>query len=93
MRLPLLVVFIFCAGIANPAAGLRSHSLVIELEAEGSPGSPEGQVLVAGSKPDVKPREFYSYTRASSTRLSTVAGSDAYPSIILHGPPVTGHTI
>jgi hypothetical protein len=93
MRLPLLVVFIFCASIANLATGQKSHPLVIELEAEGDPHSPAGGVRVAGIKPDVIPRGFYSYALVHSTRLSTVAGSDAYPSIILHGPPVPGYII
>ena len=93
MRLPLLVVFIFCASNASLAAGLKSHPLGIELEAEGTPASTEGEALVAGIKTDAIPCGFYSHALVYSKRLPTVAGSDAYPSIILHGPPVTGHTI
>ena len=93
MRLSLLVVFIFCASIASLATGLKSHPLGIELEAEGTPDSTEGDVLVAGIKPDAIPCGFYSHTPVYYRRLPTVAGSDAYSSIILHGPPVQVCTI
>lgn len=93
MRLPLLVVVIFCASVASLAAGLKSHQLGVELEAKGVPGSSAGEALVAGIRPDAIPRGFYSHAPVYSKRLPTVAGSDAYPSSILHGPPVQGLAI
>lgn len=93
MRLPLLVVFIFCASIYSLAAVLKSQPLGIELEAEGTPDSTEGETLVAGIKTDAIPCGFYSHELVYSKRLPTVAGSDAYPIIISHGPPVQGFTI
>jgi hypothetical protein len=91
--LPLFLVFVFCIGIGSLATGLESQQLVIELEAGSVPDTAGDKVLSPGILPAPAPREFPSYSSVISTRLSTVVGSDAYPGIILHGPPVPDYAV
>ena len=93
LLLPLFIVFVFCISIANLATGLESQQLVIKLEAGSVPDLAEDKVLMTGILPGPVPREFPAYTSVISTRLSTVVDSDAYPSIILHGPPVPDYNV
>lgn len=93
LLLPLFMVFVFCISIANLATGLESQQLDIKLEAGNVPGSAEDKVLMTGTLPGPLPREFPLYASVISTRLSTVVDSDAYPSIILHGPPVPDYNV
>lgn len=93
LLLPLFIVFVFCISIANLANGLESQQLVIKLEAGNVPDSAKDKVLMTGTLPGPLPRQFSAYTSVISTRLSTVVDSDAYSSIILHGPPVPDYNV
>ena len=93
LLLPLFIVFVFCVGIANLATGLENQQLVIKLEVGIIPDSAEDKVLMAGILSGPAPREFPAYTSAISARLSTVIDSDAYPSSIIHGPPVPDYNV
>ena len=91
--LPLLMVFVLCAGITNPVCWAESQQQEIELESEDEPNSSEGDKLTAGFIPGLIANDFLPYSPALPETLSLVTGSDAYPSIILHGPPAPEYPV
>ena len=85
--LPLLVIFVLCAGISDPV--LRADSLLpeIELEVGGERSSSEGGNAIIGFPVESLVDQFLSISPYYSDSLPPDAGSDAYPSNITHGPP------
>jgi len=90
--LPLLVVFVLCAGIISPVSWAESQQQVIELEAESELESSDDDRLNTGLLPDLSASKFLSFSPTLSERQS-LTGSDAYPSIALHGPPAPDYPV
>jgi hypothetical protein len=84
--LPLLMVFVLCACITSPVSWAESQQQVIELESECEPESSGDDSLSSGLLSDLSVRKFLSLSAILPETLPPT-GSDAYPSIILHGPP------
>ena len=91
--LPLLMVFVLCAGFSNPVCWVENQQQVIELVSEYVPDSPEGDKLATGFMEDLAANEFLSFSSAPPERLSSVTAGDAYPSSILHGPPALHYPV
>jgi hypothetical protein len=86
------MVFVLCAGFISPVSWAESQQQVIELESECEPESSEDDPLISGLLPDLSVRKFLSLSPIISAILS-LTGSDAYPSIALHGPPSTYYSV
>ena len=90
--LPLLMVFVLCAGIISPVSWAESQQQVIELESESTPESSDDDPLLAGLLPDLTVNKLLSLSSILTETLS-LTGSDAYPSIALHGPPAPDYPV
>ena len=92
--LPLLMVFVLCAGITNPVCWAECQLQEIELGSENVTDSSEGEKLATGFMPGLFANRFQSFLSPVLTeRLVPVTDSDAYSSFILHGPPATHHPV
>jgi len=87
----LLMVFVLSACFVSPVSLAESQQQEIELESESEPSSSEGDNLIAGRLPDLIANEFLSSSIIPNTLSPT--GSDAYPSLILHGPPAPEYPV
>ena len=90
--LPLLIVIVLCAGIISPVSWAENQQQVIELELECEPESSDDDPLHTGFLPDLIVNRFQSLSHALPETLS-LTGSDAYPSIALHGPPARNYPV
>jgi len=86
--LTLLMVLVLCAGLASPVGWADSQQQVIELQFEELSDSSEDDNLITGFMPDLIPTGFPLPPPVPIERLLPVTGSDAYSSLILHGPPI-----
>jgi len=92
--LPLLMVFVLSASLANPVCWAESQQQKIELGSENVPDSSEDDKLATGFMPGLFANRFQSFSSPVLTeRLLPVTDSDAYSSFILHGPPATHHPV
>jgi hypothetical protein len=90
--LGLLVVFVFCASVVSPAYLAEVQPQQVELESEFVPDASEDDEPIIGFISEVFAKELPSVPPSSGEALSIV-GSDAYPAITLHGPPVPNNTV
>jgi len=90
--LPLLVVFVLCAGLVSPVSWAESQQQAIELESESAPESSDDDPLITGLLHDLVVNKFLSLSSILTETLS-LTGSDAYPSIALHGPPAPDYPV
>jgi hypothetical protein len=90
--LPLFMVFVLCACIISPVSWAESQQQEIELEPESKPEPSEDDKLITGLLTDLIRNDFLSLSPVFPERLSPT-GSDAYPSIILHGPPAPHYPV
>lgn len=86
--LPLLMVFVLAACFSNPVCCAESQLQEIELESVYEPDSSEGDTSISAVLPVKFANDLLTVLNVAAM-LSVVSGSDAYPSSILHGPPVT----
>ena len=87
MCLPLLVIFVLCAGISDTVFWAESQLLEIELGVGGERSSSEHGDAIAGFPAASLAGYFLSLSPYNTDTLSSGIGSDAYPSNITHGPP------
>ena len=85
--LPLLMALVFGASVSNSVCWAESQYQEIELESEYVPDSSEGDTLITGSMPARNANNLLSVDLNVAQMLSSGTSSDAYPSLILHGPP------
>ncbi len=85
--LPLLMALVFGASVSNSVCWAESQYQEIEPESEYLPDSSEGDTLITGSMPARNANNLLSADLNVAQLLSSGTGSDAYPSLILHGPP------
>jgi len=86
--LPLLMVFVLSASVCHSVCGVESLNQEIELESGYVTDSSEGDTTISATLP-VKYVNDLRLVLNVAGKLSVVCGSDAYPSSITHGPPVT----
>jgi hypothetical protein len=88
------MVFVLSACITSPVSWAESQQQEIELESESKPDSPDDDKLITGFIPAQIASGF---RLASSTSLTErrlpIIGTDAYPAIILHGPPAPAYPV
>ena len=92
MWLPLLMVLVLAAGVLSPVSWAESHQQGIALESESELESSGDDQPIAGRLPDLTVNEFRELSPLIPETLSPT-GSDAYPSITLHGPPVPKYPV
>ena len=90
--LKLFLVFILCASVASPVYLAEVQTQQVELESEFIPDASEDDELIAGFISELFAQEFLSLS-LSDREAQSVVGSDAYPCIALHGPPVPNDTV
>ena len=88
--LTLLLVFVLCASVASTAYLAEVQPQQVELGLEFAPESFEDDEPTTGFVSELLTKELLSLSLSCMDALSVV-GSDAYPSSILHGPPVSGN--
>jgi len=86
------MVFVLSACIVSPVSWAESQQQEIELEFESEPESFDDDTSNKVLLPDSLVNEFLSFSLIFPERLSP-AGSDAYPSITLHGPPAPEYPV
>ena len=86
------MVFVLGACIISPVSWAESQQQKIELEFESESESSDDDNLITVLSPDPVGNEFLSFSSIFPERLSPT-GSDAYPSIILHGPPAPDYPV
>lgn len=86
--LALLMVFVLAACFSNSVCWAGSQFQEIELEYGYVPDSSESDTSISGTLPTKYHYDLRLVLNVAEM-LSVVSGSDAYPSSILHGPPVT----
>ncbi len=82
-----VMVFVFFAGIHSPACWAESQQQSFAPEFNNVPESSEGDAPATGFIPGLPASSILSSFPDAIKTLPLVTGSDAYPSIILHGPP------
>jgi len=87
----LLLVFVLCASVASPAYLAEVQPQKVERGLEFAPDPFEDDKSGAGFVSELLTKELLSLSLSCTVALSVV-GSDAYPSITLHGPPFPGNT-
>ena len=90
--LPLLMVFVLCAGMISPVTSAESQQQAIELESGSAPESSGDDQLLTGLLPAQIANKLLSLSPILPETLS-LTGSDAYPSIALHGPPAPDNPV
>jgi hypothetical protein len=93
MSLPLLVIFVLCAGISDMVFWAESQLLEIEPGIGGERSSSEDGDAIAGFPATSLADRFLPLSRYNIDTLSPDTGSDAYPSNITHGPPARVFTV
>jgi hypothetical protein len=88
--LTLLLLFVLCASVASPAYLAEVQPQQVELGLEFAPDSFEDDESSIGFVSELLTKELLSLSLSCMVALSVV-GSDAYPSITLHGPPLPGN--
>jgi hypothetical protein len=86
------MVFVLSACIISPVSWAESQQTEIELEFESEPESSDDDNFITVLLPGPVVNEFLSFSSIFPERLSPT-GSDAYPSITLHGPPAPEYTV
>ncbi|MGB5178552.1 MAG: hypothetical protein WBP44_07460 [Gammaproteobacteria bacterium] len=86
--LPLLLVFVFGVGPGYSLCRAEDDYQEIALQSGYLPDSSENDASTGACVPSGNARLFQSAALYFAQRLSAVTASDAYPSSILHGPPV-----
>lgn len=86
--LPLLMVFVLATGFSNSVYWAETQYQEFKLESGYVPDASEGDMSTSGTLP-VKYLYDLLLVLNVAELMSVVSGSDAYPSSILHGPPVT----
>ena len=89
--LPLFMTLVFGACVSDSVYWVESHYQEIELESEYVPDSSEGDTLITGFMPARNANNLLSAKLNVAQMPSFGTGSDAYPSLILHGPPASNH--
>jgi len=89
--LTLLLVFVLCASVASSAYLAEVQPQQVERGLESAPDPFEDDESVTGFVSKLLAKEFLSLSLCCMDALSVV-GSDAYPGITLHGPPVPGNS-
>lgn len=87
MCLPLLVIFVLCAGISDTVFLAESQLLEIGPGVGGERSSSEDGDAIAGFPAASLADRFLPLSPYNTDTLSPDTGSDAYPSNITHGPP------
>jgi hypothetical protein len=90
--LPLLIVFVLFSTVCNPLCWTQSQYQEIEMVSGYIPDSTEGDRLSVASLPVKNTGDLLLVLNVAEL-MSVVSGSDAYPSSILHGPPVTNSPV
>jgi hypothetical protein len=85
--LPLLVIFVLCAGISGTVFWAESQLVEIEPGVEGERFSSEDGDAIAGLPKASLADYVFSLSPYKTDALSSGIGCDAYPSYITHGPP------
>jgi len=85
-----VVVFVFFAGLHSPVCWAESQQESFEPEFDKVPDSSEGDAPATGFIAGLPASSFLSSFPGAIKTLPLVTGSDAYPSIIIHGPPARG---
>lgn len=91
--LPLLTVFVLSASLASPVCWAESQLQEIEPGAEDVADSSEDDKLVTGFVPGLFANEFLSFSPVLPDWPSSVTVCDAYPGVILHGPPAADYPV
>ena len=84
------MVFVLGACVISPVSWAESQQQEIELQSKSEPESFEDDPLITGPLPGLIINKYLALLPLLPETLS-LTGSDAYPSIALHGPPVTVH--
>jgi len=82
-----IMVFVFFTGIHSPVCWAESQQQLFEPEFDKVPDSSEGDAPATGFMAGLPASRFLSSFPGAIKTLPLVTGSDAYPSIIIHGPP------
>ena len=88
-----LMMLVLCAGLASTAGWAGSQQQVIELQFEELSNSSEDDNLITGFMPGLNPAGFPLPSPVTIEKLLPVTGSDAYSSLILHGPPIQDYIV
>jgi hypothetical protein len=87
------MVFVLCAGIADPVCCAESQQQEFKFESvHGTDPSAEDEWATGFLQGLIAKRFQLYFSPKLTARLSPVIGSDAYPGIILHGPPSPDHS-
>ena len=89
----LLVVFVLCAGLSSPVGWAADLQQEIELVTEEVADPSEGNKTTTGFIACLAASEHSPYFSILPKSLPSVSGSDAYPSLILHGPPTPNNPV
>ena len=89
---PLLMVLVLATCVLSPVSWAESQQQGMTLESESELESSGDDQLIAGCLPDLIVNEFRELSPIIPATLSPT-GSDAYPSITLHGPPVPKYPV
>jgi len=89
--LTLLLVLVLCASVASPAYLAEFQPQQVERGLEFASGPFEYDESGTGFVSKLLVKELLSLSLSCMDALSVV-GSDAYPGITLHGPPVPGNS-
>ncbi|MGB5717740.1 MAG: hypothetical protein WBN81_11675 [Gammaproteobacteria bacterium] len=90
--LPLLMALVFSVSVSNSVCWAESQYQEIEPVSGYVPDSSEGDTLITASMPARNANNLLSADLNVAQMLSSGTGSDAYPSLILHGPPASNHS-
>jgi hypothetical protein len=86
------MVFVLCASIISPVSWSGSQQQQVKLEYESEPESSKDDNLITGLFPDLIVNKLLSLIPIL-LETPPPAGSDAYPSITLHGPPAPDYPV
>ena len=86
------MVFVLCAVIISPVSSAESQQQAIELESGSAPESSDEDQLLTGLLPAQIANKFLPLSPILPETQS-LTGSDAYPSIALHGPPAPDNSV
>lgn len=85
--LSLLVVFVLCAGLTSPISWAEDLQQEIELVSKEVADSSDDDRMTTGFIPWQTANERLSYPPDLHEGRLAISDSDAYSSLILHGPP------
>ena len=90
LQLTLLLIFFLCGSSASPVTLAEVQPQQLVPGSEFAPDTFEDDESSNDFVNELLTKEFLSLSLSCVAALS-LAGSDAYPSITLHGPPVAGN--